>query len=163
RRPWGSFERFTLNEPSTVKLIHVEPGQRLSLQRHRDRDELWVALDPGAVFEVAGRRIEPEVGERVLIRAGDTHRLSSSGPAEGGASRITCAFEAVTAAGETRPLILRLGTEGALAGAPLTREAELMRAAAAAGVPSPEVIAAGGDDGPLGAEFVVMERIAGES
>jgi mannose-1-phosphate guanylyltransferase/mannose-6-phosphate isomerase len=81
RRPWGSFERFTLNEPSTVKLIHVEPGQRLSLQRHRDRDELWVALDPGAVFEVAGRRIEPEVGERVLIRAGDTHRLSSAGPA----------------------------------------------------------------------------------
>ncbi len=81
RRPWGGFERFTLNEPSTVKLIHVEPGQRLSLQRHRDRDELWVALDPGAVFEVAGRRILPQVGERVFIRAGETHRLSSDGPA----------------------------------------------------------------------------------
>ncbi|TDC46724.1 mannose-6-phosphate isomerase [Actinomadura sp. KC345] len=81
RRPWGGFERFTLNEPSTVKIIHVEPGQRLSLQRHRDRDELWVALDPGAVFEVAGRRILPEVGGRVLIRAGETHRLGSDGPA----------------------------------------------------------------------------------
>ncbi|OLT36119.1 mannose-6-phosphate isomerase [Actinomadura sp. CNU-125] len=81
RRPWGGFERFTFNEPSTVKLIHVEPGQRLSLQRHRDRDELWVALDPGAVFEVAGRRILPQVGERVFIRAGETHRLSSDGPA----------------------------------------------------------------------------------
>ncbi len=80
-RPWGRFEQFTLNEPSTVKLIHVDAGQRLSLQRHRDRDELWVALDPGAVFEVAGRRILPEVGERVLIRAGETHRLGSSGPA----------------------------------------------------------------------------------
>jgi mannose-1-phosphate guanylyltransferase/mannose-6-phosphate isomerase len=81
QRPWGGFERFTWNERSTVKIIHVAPGQRLSLQRHRHRDELWVALDPGAVFEVAGRRIEPEVGERVLIRAGDTHRLGSSGPA----------------------------------------------------------------------------------
>jgi mannose-6-phosphate isomerase len=81
QRPWGSFERFTLNEPSTVKLIYVGPGERLSLQRHEYRDELWVALDPGAVFEVAGRRIEPEVGERVLIRAGDAHRLSSGGPA----------------------------------------------------------------------------------
>ncbi|REE98389.1 phosphomannose isomerase type II C-terminal cupin domain [Thermomonospora umbrina] len=80
-RPWGRFERFTWNEPTTVKIIHVAPGQRLSLQRHRHRDELWVALDPGAVFEVAGRRIEPEVGERVLVRAGDTHRLESSGPA----------------------------------------------------------------------------------
>ncbi|MEU5882592.1 phosphomannose isomerase type II C-terminal cupin domain [Spirillospora sp. NPDC047279] len=76
-RPWGRFERFTLNEPSTVKLIHVEPGQRLSLQRHRDRDELWVALDPGLVFEVAGRTIHPEVGDRVLIRAGETHRLGT--------------------------------------------------------------------------------------
>jgi mannose-6-phosphate isomerase len=81
RRPWGGFERFTWNEPSTVKIIHVAPGQRLSLQRHRHRDELWVALDPGAVFEVAGRRFEPRVGERVLVRAGDTHRLGSSGPA----------------------------------------------------------------------------------
>ena len=81
RRPWGSFERFTLNEPATVKIIQVAPGPRLSLQRHRHRDELWVALDPGAVFEVAGRRIKPEVGERVLIRAGDTHRLGSDGPA----------------------------------------------------------------------------------
>ncbi|WP_308250179.1 phosphomannose isomerase type II C-terminal cupin domain [Sphaerisporangium fuscum] len=80
-RPWGGFERFTLNETSTVKIIEVAAGQRLSLQRHKGRDELWVALDPGAVFEIDGERIEPAVGDRVLIRAGQTHRLSSSGPA----------------------------------------------------------------------------------
>ncbi|XVQ15145.1 phosphotransferase family protein [Spirillospora sp. CA-255316] len=105
----------------------------------------------GPLAGVLAERYGPGVEVRGLSRA------------KGGASRITCAFEAVTAAGETRPLILRLGAEGALAGAPLTREAALMRAAAAAGVPSPEVIAAGGDDGPLGAEFVVMERVEGES
>ncbi|GAT66818.1 mannose-6-phosphate isomerase [Planomonospora sphaerica] len=80
-RPWGGFERYTLNEPTTVKIIDVAPGQRLSLQRHEHRDELWVALDPGAVFEIDGERITPSVGDRVLIRAGQTHRLSSSGPA----------------------------------------------------------------------------------
>ncbi|MBG0815958.1 phosphomannose isomerase type II C-terminal cupin domain [Planomonospora sp. ID82291] len=80
-RPWGGFERYTLNEPTTVKIIDVAPGQRLSLQRHEHRDELWVALDPGAVFEIDGERITPAVGDRVLIRAGQTHRLSSSGPA----------------------------------------------------------------------------------
>ena len=79
-RPWGGFERFTLNESSTVKIIHVSAGQTLSLQRHEHRDELWVALDPGLVFEIDGERIEPAVGDRVLIRAGQTHRLSSSGP-----------------------------------------------------------------------------------
>lgn len=78
-RPWGGFERYTLNEVSTVKIIEVAPGQRLSLQRHEYRDELWVALDPGAVFEIDGESMEPSVGDRVLIRAGQTHRLGSTG------------------------------------------------------------------------------------
>jgi aminoglycoside phosphotransferase (APT) family kinase protein len=81
----------------------------------------------------------------------------------GGASRITCSFDAVTPEGERHPLILRLTTPGTSAGGPLLQEAGLMRAAAAAGVPTPQVIAAGGEDGPLGAEFVVMARIEGET
>jgi aminoglycoside phosphotransferase (APT) family kinase protein len=81
----------------------------------------------------------------------------------GGASRVTCSFDAVTPEGVRHALILRLGTPGVSAGGPLLREAALMRAAVAAGVPTPEVIAAGGADGPLGAEFVVMARIEGET
>lgn len=80
-RPWGAFERFTLNEPSTVKIITVRAGQTLSLQRHEHRDEMWVALDPGLVFEIDGRTVNPEVGDRVLIRARQTHRLRCSGDA----------------------------------------------------------------------------------
>nr|PZN40207.1 MAG: mannose-6-phosphate isomerase [Actinomycetota bacterium] len=80
-RPWGSFERFTLNEPSTVKIITVLPGQKLSLQRHEHRDELWVALDPGLVFEIDGEVTRPDVGDRVLIRARRLHRLSCEGEA----------------------------------------------------------------------------------
>jgi len=83
--------------------------------------------------------------------------------AAGGASRITCAFDAVIGA-RRHPLILRLATPAAaFTGGALTQEAALMRAARRAGVPSPEVIADGDADGPLGAEFVVMERIEGES
>ncbi|GGM67001.1 hypothetical protein GCM10010106_11390 [Thermopolyspora flexuosa] len=80
-RPWGAFERFTLNEPSTVKIITVRPGQKLSLQRHEHRDELWVALDPGLVFEIDGEVTRPDVGDRVLIRARQLHRLSCEGEA----------------------------------------------------------------------------------
>ncbi|GAA2402845.1 phosphotransferase family protein [Actinomadura vinacea] len=106
----------------------------------------------GPLAGVLAERYGPGVEVRGLGRAG------------GGASRVTCGFEAVTAAGRAHPLILRLdGAPGALAAVPLTREAGLMRAAAAAGVPSPEVIAADGPDGPLGIPFVVMERIEGES
>jgi aminoglycoside phosphotransferase (APT) family kinase protein len=81
----------------------------------------------------------------------------------GGASRVTCSFDAVTPDGDRHALILRLGSPGISAGGLLLREAALMRAAAAAGVPAPQVIAAGGEDGPLGAEFVVMARVEGET
>lgn len=82
-RPWGAFERYTLNQPSTVKIITVKPGEQLSLQRHTGRDELWVVLDPGVIVEVDGERATPAVGEKVLVRAGQTHRLAATndGPA----------------------------------------------------------------------------------
>jgi mannose-6-phosphate isomerase-like protein (cupin superfamily) len=41
QRPWGIFERYSLNEPTTVKLIMVEANKRLSLQYHNNRDEFW--------------------------------------------------------------------------------------------------------------------------
>ena len=40
-RPWGNFERFTLNEQSTVKIITVNPGEAFSLQVHGHREEFW--------------------------------------------------------------------------------------------------------------------------
>jgi mannose-1-phosphate guanylyltransferase/mannose-6-phosphate isomerase len=48
-RPWGKFVQFCLNEKATVKIIQVEPGQQLSVQKHQNRDEMWIALDPGLV------------------------------------------------------------------------------------------------------------------
>lgn len=79
-RPWGAFERYTLNEPCTVKVLTVEPGGTLSLQRHAHRAEMWVLLDDGAIVEVDGHRSQPPVNARVFIPAGSTHRLASAGP-----------------------------------------------------------------------------------
>ena len=78
-KPWGYFEQFTHNAPSTVKVITVEPGGVLSLQYHHGRDELWVILDPGARVEVGGETLYPDPGERVFITRGTAHRLSSAG------------------------------------------------------------------------------------
>ena len=78
-KPWGGFEQYTHNLPSTVKVITVRPGGRLSLQYHHRRDELWVALDPGASVELDGRVLCPQRGERLWIPRGTTHRLSAPG------------------------------------------------------------------------------------
>ncbi|MEU5882593.1 phosphotransferase family protein [Spirillospora sp. NPDC047279] len=108
-------------------------------------------------------RLTGPLTEVLAARYGADVRVRGLRRDSGGASRVTCAFDAVTAAGESHPLILRLETQGAMASNALTQEAALMRAAAAAGVPSPEVVAAMGPEGPLGAEFVVMERVEGQT
>jgi mannose-6-phosphate isomerase len=46
-RPWGSFKQYAFNEDVTVSLMTVAAGQRLSLQSHTGRAELWIVLDDG--------------------------------------------------------------------------------------------------------------------
>lgn len=75
-RPWGKFEQFTQNETSTVKIIEVCSGKRLSLQSHQYRDEWWIALDDGAVAEISGMQTILRKGEQVLVSRGSKHRLS---------------------------------------------------------------------------------------
>jgi mannose-1-phosphate guanylyltransferase/mannose-6-phosphate isomerase len=81
-KPWGSFDQFVLNTPCTVKILTCNPGQKLSLQRHRLRNELWVALDAGVVVELDGRILTPDKGAETWLPAGSVHRMScaSSSP-----------------------------------------------------------------------------------
>ena len=74
-KPWGSFDQYALNRPCTVKILTCHPGQKLSLQRHAQRGELWVVLDAGVVVDRDGVELRPAVGEEVWLPLGCTHRL----------------------------------------------------------------------------------------
>lgn len=82
-RPWGGFEQFALNEQVTVKIITVDPGKRLSLQRHESRGELWVVLDVPLDVTVDDRTWSAAPGERVWVPQGALHRLGNSGEKTG--------------------------------------------------------------------------------
>jgi mannose-6-phosphate isomerase len=81
QRPWGDFRQYAHNAPATVSLMTVQPGQRLSLQSHAGRAELWIVLDDGAVVEVGGAALRPRAGDEIWIPANVAHRLGSDGPA----------------------------------------------------------------------------------
>jgi mannose-6-phosphate isomerase len=81
-RPWGSFEQFVHNEAVTVKIITVAPLQRLSLQRHTQRDEFWQVIDGPAEIEVGGHSNSVDAGGRAWIPRGSTHRLGNRGAVE---------------------------------------------------------------------------------
>jgi mannose-1-phosphate guanylyltransferase/mannose-6-phosphate isomerase len=77
-RPWGSFKQYAHNQPVTVSLMTVQPGQRLSLQSHAGRAELWIVLDDGAAVQVGEELLYPRAGDEIWIPARTKHRLSST-------------------------------------------------------------------------------------
>lgn len=78
-RPWGSFKQFANNHECTVSLMTVLPGQRLSLQSHTGRAELWIVIDDGAVVHVGEEELTSKAGDEIWIPANEKHRLSCSG------------------------------------------------------------------------------------
>ncbi len=79
KRPWGSFKQFANNENCTVSLMTVLPGERLSLQSHTGRAELWIVIDDGAVVQVGEEIKTYAAGDEIWIPANEKHRLSCSG------------------------------------------------------------------------------------
>lgn len=78
-RPWGSFKQFAHNEACTVSLMTVIPGQRLSLQSHTRRAELWIVLDDDATIQVGDTIRTYQAGDEIWIPVNERHRLSCSG------------------------------------------------------------------------------------
>ncbi|MGE5221823.1 MAG: cupin domain-containing protein [Omnitrophica WOR_2 bacterium] len=78
-RPWGSFAQYAHNQEVTVSLMTVEPGQRLSLQAHTGRGELWIVLDEGVSIQVGEQVTEGHPGDEFWIPANTSHRLTSLG------------------------------------------------------------------------------------
>jgi mannose-6-phosphate isomerase len=75
-KPWGQVATYALNQPASVRVITVEPGQETSVHFHRMRDEMWVVLDPGLRIEIGNRTVDAAPGQEFMIPAEETHRIS---------------------------------------------------------------------------------------
>ena len=82
-RPWGEFQQFVENEQVTVKIITVQPGHRLSLQKHAERGEMWQVLDVPIDVEVDGKAWAAQPGEQVWVPCGAVHRMANNGDSAG--------------------------------------------------------------------------------
>ncbi len=77
KRPWGHFERFTLNEKSTVKLIYIETGKRLSYQYHNGRSEFWKVVSGEILVTIDGKERVMKNGDTAEIPAKSKHRINA--------------------------------------------------------------------------------------
>lgn len=75
-RPWGNFERFTLNEQSTVKIITVHTGESLSLQTHEHRDEFWRVIKGSGVVRIEEKETHASTGDTFFVPRHSEHRIA---------------------------------------------------------------------------------------
>ncbi len=79
-RPWGTY--LVLSDDATdhkVKQITVNPGQRLSYQRHAQRAEHWFVVSGEGVVTLDGADRSLVAGDSVNIGVGVAHRIANPG------------------------------------------------------------------------------------
>ncbi len=78
-RPWGFFETLNVGPRFQVKLLHVKPGGKLSMQMHHHRSEHWVVVRGTARVTIGGTERLVRENESVYIVATQWHRLENPG------------------------------------------------------------------------------------
>jgi mannose-6-phosphate isomerase-like protein (cupin superfamily) len=78
-RPWGDFEILRDTAEFKSKVIHVLPGQRLSLQSHAKRAEHWIIIRGEAEVTLNDQILRPKPGEHIFIPQGAKHRMTNPG------------------------------------------------------------------------------------
>jgi mannose-1-phosphate guanylyltransferase/mannose-6-phosphate isomerase len=78
-RPWGSYRSIHQGERFQVKCITVNPGGKLSLQKHYHRAEHWVVVNGTALVTRDSEQVLLRENESIFVPLGATHRLENPG------------------------------------------------------------------------------------
>lgn len=77
QRPWGTYQTLAQAPGYQVKIIHVHPGERLSLQKHFKRSEHWVVVNGEPTLTVAEKTRIYHVNESAYIPKESIHRIEN--------------------------------------------------------------------------------------
>lgn len=82
-KPWGYYKVLKSGPGYWVKELFIEPGKRLSLQSHEERDEVWVCLSGEGLALLQnfpktlarGATMPLRQGNQILVPRGWKHRI----------------------------------------------------------------------------------------
>ena len=78
-RPWGTYTILEDTPGYKIKRIVVQPGKRLSLQKHFHRSEHWIVVSGTATVTIGDQTQIVRLNESTYIKMGETHRLANEG------------------------------------------------------------------------------------
>ncbi|HUZ77114.1 MAG TPA: phosphomannose isomerase type II C-terminal cupin domain [Chloroflexota bacterium] len=79
RRPWGAFTILDEGADYKVKRLEVDPGKRLSYQKHHRRAEHWMIVAGVGKVTLDGRERLLHTGETVDVALEQAHRMENPG------------------------------------------------------------------------------------
>ena len=82
-KPWGKVTTYSLNQPSSVRVISIEPGQETSEHYHQLRDEMWIVLDEGLQVQIGNRIVDARPGDEFVVTSEEPHRITNTGRKRG--------------------------------------------------------------------------------
>lgn len=78
-RPWGFYESLIQNDRFQVKRIVVQPGEKLSLQKHFHRAEHWIVVGGVALVTRDEDKVLVRENESIYLPQGCVHRMENPG------------------------------------------------------------------------------------
>ena len=78
-RPWGSYTVLADEPDHKVKRLVVQPGHRLSYQKHARRAEHWFVVRGRGRVTLDGTDVPVEPGTAVDVPMGAAHRVTNDG------------------------------------------------------------------------------------
>ncbi len=76
-RPWGTYTILEDSDGYKIKRIEVKSNKRLSLQKHKYRNEHWIVVSGTATVTINDKIFTLNQNESTYIKAGDIHRLEN--------------------------------------------------------------------------------------
>lgn len=76
-RPWGEYWVLEDEPTHKVKKIKVEMGERLSLQYHYHRAEVWTIVSGVGTITINDKTVDYRPGEVAIIPQGAHHRIEN--------------------------------------------------------------------------------------
>ena len=77
QRPWGTYKKIFQEAGVWVKRVQVDPGARLSLQKHKHRSEKWIIVSGEGLVVVNNLTVAVTSSSVVDIPVGVLHRMAN--------------------------------------------------------------------------------------
>ena len=75
-RPWGGYTVLKKTKTMWIKKLYLRKNQRLSLQSHALRNEVWFVLSGIAIIQIGKKQTRAQPGDTFFVPKNTKHRIS---------------------------------------------------------------------------------------